>query len=1044
MNSHRLISSTSLARLEEALFAAAMDDKADDPIAPVVVMVGSGVLGRSLSRKLARRVTGLINMRFVTIWRMAESLGAAGMGPKLPGIVERALLDRALDGLPLEYFDRARRFRGFLSALLATLRDLRDARLAEPLVEALERGRLKTASPKMRDLAAIAGAYYGLYQGAFHDDAGLLEAAAKSAKEFIPRFGAKRLHLFGLYDFTRAQGRMIEALAKVVPLHVYIPYGDSEFFSYAKRGRSWYLSLPDITEVVLDEEAHNGKEVLSGLPPKDVEIVSAPGEPAEAEEIAAKIVALAEAGAQFGEMGVVVHNMELYLPLIREAFDRAGVPYHLAGAEPWTDAPGAKTITALLNLITGRGDTPFFRPDLIGLFMSGELKTSGQGGEWTPDRWRDFSIRAEVVSGREDWDKKLAALAESSESSEEKEQILRFREVALEIIDRIDFIPESGPMSTYAAILDSLLRDLLDPEVFARIEDGVASLRKDLAVLDQLGVHGDRARFRDTARRWIEDGLASGAKTGPGFGQGAVTIGPVMPLRGVRFSTLFFPGMQGRSFPSTGGEDPILLDGERGWLEGFLDARDALPIKSSRPVEDRLLFALFIQAAEERLTLSYSRVDPETGRERLPSPFLIQLASAIKGESLDYASFLAAGEMVRRAPHDRLNAARPGPPLDIEQLALQSYARSGRAPDAMLRAFRPFLPRALRAIGERRKAASGSYLGLLGKSARPWLAEHVRDSCFSPSGLESYAKCPFHYLCGRIMKLKRPELPEDKAVGPMERGSFVHELLSAFMERARDGRMLPLGDRERGALLDLMAEVQAELGRAWQDRGKAGGVEWKLAEQYFAYQRPALLDSLIKLEKEGFRPAAFEMKFGFGKESGTSDPLLIDCGGPGPVKLRGIIDRVDQRAGGVKAVRAIDYKTGSMPFKKEEELRSGTALQGAIYLLAAAELAELAVDELAESESGYAYVLGGSAGRSKIQGGADFIERARRAIGAIVDGMGQGIFCPLPAGVVDRMCGGDGYCDYKALCGAGARTLQERLGEDDPAKVLRMKLDEHK
>ncbi|HEX8091482.1 MAG TPA: PD-(D/E)XK nuclease family protein, partial [Blastocatellia bacterium] len=74
------------------------------------------------------------------------------------------------------------------------------------------------------------------------------------------------------------------------------------------------------------------------------------------------------------------------------------------------------------------------------------------------------------------------------------------------------------------------------------------------------------------------------------------------------------------------------------------------------------------------------------------------------------------------------------------------------------------------------------------------------------------------------------------------------------------------------------------------------------------------------------RPIHFETKFGEGNEP----PLVIECDG-GPVKLCGVIDRIDERDDGWVV---IDYKTGRTPIRHAEAL-DGRNLQLPIYAMAA-------------------------------------------------------------------------------------------------------------
>jgi len=74
MATHRLITSTSLLRLETALFRAVAEQKLGDPLRPVVVLCGSSFLGHYLSRELARRGSAHACISFLTFNELAGAL----------------------------------------------------------------------------------------------------------------------------------------------------------------------------------------------------------------------------------------------------------------------------------------------------------------------------------------------------------------------------------------------------------------------------------------------------------------------------------------------------------------------------------------------------------------------------------------------------------------------------------------------------------------------------------------------------------------------------------------------------------------------------------------------------------------------------------------------------------------------------------------------------------------------------------------------------------------------------------------------------------
>lgn len=1055
MNSHLLIWSPSLEELERAFIAEVTREKADDPLAPAMVMVGSFPLAVYLQRRIARETGGMINIRFATLERMARILGAADLEreaglQRLDPTIESMVLSAVINGTRYSYLHPVKDLPGFKAALKSTLRDLRDSGLL-PILE----GRLQESDlpPKWKEVLGTARDFHAAWEGRFCDSAGLLEAAAKNAGRFREIFNAGRLFIYGLYDFTRLQAEMIKALADAAPLSVYMPFTGGKAMRFADRGKRWFMSIPGMEEKSIPHPSGEGglarvRMVLSGgigPPPEvrddQVEIVAAPGEPAEVEQIAGRIVALAGRGIAFHEMAVLILNEQEYLPLLREVFDRASIPYYLPLQDPASESPEGRCIERLLRLLPEGGGRDYFRPEVIS-FLTDPL--AAQDPE-AAGRWGDYSIEAGIISGREEWDARLAALAEGLARSNDlkREQEARdLREHVLGLIDRIAAAPAKG-WEYLIEWFRGLLQDhtLIAPE----FHDGLETLKD----LDGLGVEAGIHALKAAVRDW----LGRARESGEGFQQGRVTVAQIMSMRLVRFKAVFVPGLMSRSFPGPRREDPILPDREREEMENLAGMPDALPRKSSRPVEERLLFNLMVQAAKERLILSYARTDESGTKERLPSPFLLEVASALAGKPVDYSG-MAAGKaavkrvplsIIRALPNDR-NAARR-PPLTQAEFVLWESAISimrGHKPPPLACSFHPFLDRSLKMIAQRKKPATGPCQGrLVDAEALQLLSDaFLQGRRFSAGELETYARCPFLYMCQRVLRLQSVELPEKAGFDAADRGIVYHEVLRRFYLAAMEDRLLPLARSDRARLLEIMRGLlDEEMDGRRRALGRASRARWEVLKQEMISSLPQVLDNLIRDEHPDYRPRFLEKAFGLPDREGDMqalmpEPIPIDLPDGEVIELCGRIDRIDQSEAKEGGIRVIDYKTGANRTRKKDRVRCGTMLQGALYLLAAAGLCGREIDDLTGSESGYLYVL--DRGLSSRKGEADYVEHALRAVAAIAAGIRKGVFAPLPAATEQDACAR--YCEMAEVC-AGGTNLHERIIPSDPAAKVREEID---
>jgi len=158
---------------------------------------------------------------------------------------------------------------------------------------------------------------------------------------------------------------------------------------------------------------------------------------------------------------------------------------------------------------------------------------------------------------------------------------------------------------------------------------------RKLSELDATGIPPSQADFT----RWVEEVLQDEVIPAGRFQRNGPTVVNLMAARGVPFKIVIIPGMVEKSFPPLIGQDAILLDQERKVLNRVLGGKEKepLPLKAEgRLEEERLLFRLAIGAAREKLILSFPRIEIGTGRERLPSSFLLAAVKALTGKSIDF------------------------------------------------------------------------------------------------------------------------------------------------------------------------------------------------------------------------------------------------------------------------------------------------------------------------------------------------------------------------------------------------------------------------
>ncbi len=347
--------------------------------------------------------------------------------------------------------------------------------------------------------------------------------------------------------------------------------------------------------------------------------------------------------------------------------------------------------------------------------------------------------------------------------------------------------------------------------------------------------------------------------------------------------------------------------------------------------------------------------------------------------------------------------------------------------------------------------------------------ENLRNSVYSVTDLETYAKCPFQYFVAKVLESKVKEEEIEDEPSSLERGDLAHKILCAFYGERRDRGDLPISQCSNE---DFEAAKQQldELLYSISEGKRKDRVDVNENNLFWEIEIEKLQTALHKwLEAERtydlhVMPYFFEVSFGPTNQPG--DPGL-SCSEPiniSGVRLNGKIDRIDIGEG---VFNIIDYKTGSSTIRIQDILE-GRSLQLPIYLQIAGKLLDehdeltdlkpaaglyhkIRLDECkvelgigAESYNDIAYInfngsKWGAFGSTNGQLLEDELfdrrlERIKGYVQQYVDSIANGVF-PLITHVdsfIDSEVEGDtpltpknitqpcNYCAYKRICRVGA------------------------
>ena len=1003
-----------------ALRDAIVEAKAGDPLSPVTVAVPSNYAGLSLRRRLGvgelslsavSGRDGLVNVRFLVLARVAELLGAPllaerGLRP-LTGPVRAEAVRAALAADP-GVFREAAEHAATERSLESTFRDLRQAPPATIDAIARESERAAHVARLYRTFRETTTDYY--------DEEDLALAAAEAV-----RSGSSALRDVGhvvLYlprRLSPAGSALVEALAEAGGLSAVIGLtGDPDADALARRLASQ-----------LERALGQAVEASPESPPAGTRIVAVTDAEEEVRSALRLIMERLAGGTPLHRMAVLYPMIQPYALLAHEQFEAAGVPHNGPAVRTLAQTLSGRTLLGLLRLREAD-----FRRDAVMDWLSSAPVLERPGGNPAPaHRWDALSRSAGVVKGVEQWRERMGRYRFSLEAErraveaqqEGDDWRLRRIETELDQTERLArFIEElasqvkPGARSSWTELASwsrGLLERYLGGEGHRRgwPDDEIEAHRAVEGALDALSNLND---VRDTAdeatfRRALERELESPAGRIGRFGEG-VFIGRVVDALGAGFDTVFFLGMTEGVMPSRGREDPLLPDDERS------AAGDELPLRASRPTEERRDYLAALATAPERV-LVFPRADLRGQRGKLPARWLLETASQLAGRTVfskDLESLKTPWYSV--VPSFEGALADTGEPASLQEYDLRSlhrYRQAGkRVTEHFLVAETPALQAGLTAELSRQGAQLTRWDGRV--QATPELMPSA-ERPVSPTALQHWAECPFRYFLGHVIRVAETEKPEETlTITPLERGNLVHQALETFIREAapRTTADQPWDSTEREHLMQIGERLCAE----YEAKGVTGRpLLWRLEREQILRDLAGFLDADEQLRNEhGVVNTEVELAFGLADAEQPAVTVALDDGRA--VAFRGRIDRVDRAPDGSRLL-VLDYKSGS-PARyaklKIDPVKRGQLLQLPIYALAAQQrFGPGRVDAaywFVREQEGYES-LGYEITDERL---AAF----RNAIGVIVDGIGQGLYPARPGERTNENFQNCRFCPYDRVC----------------------------
>lgn len=468
-----------------------------------------------------------------------------------------------------------------------------------------------------------------------------------------------------------------------------------------------------------------------------------------------------------------------------------------------------------------------------------------------------------------------------------------------------------------------------------------------------------------------------------------------------RFDMVLILGTVEGDFPKHSGDSGFLSADERARWSGY---GVVLTNPREEPGFERALFKSLIDRARRSVVISAPCLDM-SGDEIFPSFFLTD--GTVNLPSFERVDVSRLGMKLPTSARESISTwlwHKPGVEL------ADSMHEQAENVDYWSRVSTPLFGAWSRHQGPFATAYNGYLVDL---TSSGWLSIKT-PSAFSASALNNYGQCPFKYWLTNLLKVEPKDEPES-GLTVQFKGSLFHRVLEIYYSRMvqihPDERLLQKQAVLSAALSDAVADLEGEKkfhpSPYWQNEQK---------ELLFRLNRFIEYDEArTTKDKEQPQAALFEARFGMPK--GDTYPAVTIETSAGPVKVRGIIDRIDINADGIDSsgsgnmsVTVIDYKTGSSPISADD-IAAFAQIQLPLYAMAV----EQSILPGAKTTSGQ-YL---SVNAAKSIGAVNFkqerwstlIESAKDRVRQSVELIGQGDFSVKP--YASKACKS---CDHASVC----------------------------
>ncbi len=824
---------------------------------------------------------------------------------------------RALSGSLKQYRIGMRSDLSLTAEMLHTVEELkRNGITADQLEQAvIKMPENHALRQKLSDFAAVLAVYNDFLQSNFGgDQADLLLRMAELLRGHR-FFSGCRIYLDSFTDFTNPEYAVLqEILQQADRVTVSLcadrtsshPAHFATSLETAKRLRAIAkrFSLP-VEEEYLDNRSNRRPDALRILerelwnfgfsqdpafqPTKEktscVHFLTASNLYEESEAVAIQILGLVQNGYRYGDLAVVVRDLETYRGVLDAALERHGIPFFLSERVDFLSKPISRLVLSALRAV----GCNYRSQDMMTLLKTGLCGVEQRDAALFEEYCETWHITGSRFRDRV-WNMNPDGLTtdRSPRANEILDAANRVRQIVMEPLEKLeaDLKTSEKLPDRCRALYDYLNRLQLPAQLSDRAKDelrlGARRQANETVRLytTLIGKLAELCELLPDTTLSIDDFssvltiLFSNTDLGsvPDV-RDCVILGSADTLRVENIKISFLMGLCEGEFPKAVRESGLLTENDKEMLEEY----DFIFHTNIKKYANDELFYVYRSVTKplEQLYLSMP-MQKTDGTPNTPSLAFTRAKFLLGGDDCKVVSFDADALEMRSGS----SGTESGEPLKLPE------------------------------------KPSGTRLRL------------------STTAIEQYAGCPYRYFSERQLKIRGNK---DANPNAMDDGNFMHFVFEQFLRASvgEDGSLHFPPDEELEPIADQIIDGYLRAVYPAEPEEMDAG----LLHLLYRLRKLAILmlrNIIAEIQVGSFVPSQFEQQIG-GKRENALPEVVLQLENGSSISLGGKVDRVDlyKAPDGKVYFRVIDYKSGNHVFKLEE-VKSGTDIQLVLYLLAVA------------------------------------------------------------------------------------------------------------